>query len=624
MKIFLKIIFFLLLLLAGAFLWFYWAITNSSKETIVEDLDTKTLFDTRCGICHNGGSAAAPLVDALKLMPEDRILAAMTTGVMKNQAMMLSEEQQKALAAYISEIDASNTANEVVKGRCAEEDMDTETTALPHIDDWGMGYENQRYYDQADLKINAANVGDLELDWVFAFPNASRARVQPTIAGNTLFTASQLGTIYALNRQTGCIRWTFQADAEVRSALVIERDSAYQPSRLYFGDFNAFVYALDLRTKKLLWKVKIDDHPNATITGTLSQFEDRLYIPVSSTEILESVDENYPCCSFKGSMVALNKLDGSLAWKTYTIAEEPKEQGKNSKGTSIMGPSGAPIWTGVTIDTLRRVLYIGTGENYTHPVTLTSDAIMAFSLDNGAIKWVQQTMTGDAWNGACVTLFSRANCPENNGPDADYGAPPILVNSNGKDLLLAGQKSGKVTAMDPDNNGAIIWQKQVGRGGTMGGVHWGMATDGKTLFIPINDRGLYDINKDIPKAPGMHTLAIADGKRGWATIEEDRCPGFTLRGCGPGISAAITLTPEVVYGPALDGIIKAYATDDGRELWAFDAKQDYEAVNGVKAFGGAFDSDGPVVVGNQLFITSGYAKYAEKEGNVLLAFSVKE
>jgi len=257
-------------------------------------------------------------------------------------------------------------------------------------------------------------------------------------------------------------------------------------------------------------------------------------------------------------------------------------------------------------------------------VTLTSDAIMAFSLDNGVIKWVQQTMSGDAWNGACVTLFSRSNCPENNGPDADYGAPPILVNSNGKDLILAGQKSGKVTAMDPNNDGAIVWQQQVGRGGTMGGIHWGMATDEKTLFVPINDRGLYDINKDLPKSPGMHALNVADGKRLWATIEEDRCPGFTLRGCGPGISAAITLTPEVVYGPALDGIIKAYATDDGRELWAFDAKRDYEAVNGVKAFGGAFDSDGPVVVGEQLFITSGYAKYAEKEGNVLLAFGLKE
>ncbi len=614
----------LLLLLIAAFGWFYWQITHQTGETIVADLDTKTLFDTRCGICHNKGSTGAPLVAALKLMPEERILSAMTSGVMRNQAMMLSEEQQQALAAYISEVDAANAANEVIKGLCADEEMGTETAATPHIDGWGMGHKNQRFYNQDDLKINAANVGDLELSWVFAFPNASRARVQPTIAGNTLFTASPLGTIYALNRETGCTRWTFQAGAEVRSALVIERDSSNQPSRLYFSDFNAFVYALDLTTKKLLWKVKIEDHPNATVTGTLSQFEDRLYVPVSSTEILESIDEKYPCCSFRGSMVALNKADGSMVWKTYTIADEPSQQGKNEEGTPVMGPSGAPIWTGVTIDTLRRVLYVGTGENYTHPVTLTSDAIMAFSLDKGEIKWVQQTMSGDAWNGACVTLFSRANCPEDNGPDADYGAPPILVNSNGKDLLLAGQKSGKVTAMDPDNNGEIVWQEQVGRGGTMGGVHWGMATDEKTLFVPINDRGLYSINEELSKAPGMHALNVADGKRLWATIEEDRCPGFTLRGCGPGISAAITLTPEVVYGPALDGIIKAYATDDGRELWAFDAKRDYEAVNGVKAFGGAFDSDGPVVVGDQLFVTSGYAKYAEKEGNVLLAFSVKE
>ena len=547
----------------------------------------------------------------------------MTTGVMRNQAMQLTAEQQKALAAYISDVDPSEASNQVVKGLCADEEIAKANADKPHIDGWGMGHKNQRYYNQGDLKLNAANVGNLELDWVFAFPNASRARVQPTIAGTTLFTASQLGTVYALDRETGCIRWTFQADAEIRSALVIERDSTNIPSRLYFSDFNAFVYALDLNTKKLLWKIKIDNHPNATITGTLSLFEDRLYIPVSSTEIIESVDENYPCCSFRGSMVALNKTDGSMVWKTYTIAEELGQHGENSEGTPIMGPSGAPIWTGVTIDTIRRALYIGTGENYTRPTTKTSDAIMAFSLDDGAIKWTTQTMKDDAWNAACVTLFRRANCPVENGPDADYGAPPILVHAEGKDLLLAGQKSGFVFALDPDNNGAIIWAKQVGRGGTMGGIHWGMATDNKTLFVPINDRGLYDIHKDFPKSPGMHALNVADGEILWSTIEEDRCPGFTLRGCGPGITAAITLTPEVVYGGALDGIMKAYATDDGRELWAYDTKRDYEAVNGVKAFGGAIDSDGPVVVGNQLFITSGYAKYSEKEGNVLLSFSVK-
>jgi len=276
-----KILLFLLFLFAGAFFWFYWQITRPTNETIISALDTKTLFDALCGICHNGASPEAPLVDALKLLPEDRILAAMTTGVMRNQAMQLTEKQQRALAAYISEVDPKEASNEVVKGLCAEEETEEDLAATPHIDGWGMGHTNQRYYNQEDLKITAANVGELALSWVFAFPNASRARVQPTIAGNTLFTASQLGTVYALNRTTGCIRWTFQADAEIRSALVIERDSTQRPSRLYFSDFNAFVYALDLSTKKIIWKVKIDDHPNATITGTLSQFEDRLYVPVS-------------------------------------------------------------------------------------------------------------------------------------------------------------------------------------------------------------------------------------------------------------------------------------------------------------------------------------------------------
>ena len=624
MKKILKIFLFLVVLFVGFVAWFYWQISHVPTESIVADLDTKALFETRCGVCHNGGSPEAPLVAALKLLPEERILAAMKTGVMRNQAAMLTEEQHQQLAAYISEVDNTETVQKVLKGLCATENLEVEISAGPQIDDWGLGLENKRYYNQPDLKINAANVGDLALSWVFAFPNASRARVQPTIAGNTLFTASQLGTVYALDRQTGCIRWTFQANAEIRSALVIGRDSTNKANRLYFSDFNAFVYAVDLTTQKLLWKVKIDEHPNATITGTLSLFEDRLYIPVSSTEILSAVDEQYPCCSFRGSMVALNKADGSLVWKTYTIKDAPTEKGTTSEGTPIFAPSGAPIWTGVTIDTLRRVLYIGTGENYTRPTTKTSDAIIAFALEDGEMLWAQQTMPGDAWNGACVTLFRRGNCPDESGPDADYGAPPILVNAGSRTILLAGQKSGVVYGLDPDQQGAIIWQQQVGRGGTMGGIHWGMATDGQTLFVPINDRGLYNINKEILKKPGMHALNVADGQQLWSTIEEDRCPGLTLRGCGPGISAAITLTPEVVYGGALDGIMKAYATDDGRELWAYDTKRDYQAVNGVKAFGGAIDSDGPIVVGNQLFITSGYAKFAEKEGNVLLAFVLKE
>lgn len=545
----------------------------------------------------------------------------MTTGVMQNQAMTLSEDQQIAISKYISEIDESQTKSDVIKGMCAEETTEDYLNNEPKIDDWGIGNKNHRYYSK-DVRINASNVADLKLDWAFAFPNASRARVQPTIAGNTLFTASQIGKVYALDRHTGCIRWTFQADAEIRSALVIGRDSMGRAETLYFGDFGAQVYALDLVSKKLKWKVEIDEHPLATITGSLAAFDNQLFIPVSSTEILAAVDPNYECCTFRGAMVSLDKETGKMVWKTHTIEEEPSPHCENDKGATIMAPSGAPIWTGVTIDEKRRCLYIGTGENYTRPTTTTSDAIIAFALDDGEILWSQQTMTEDAWNGACVTLTSRDNCPENSGPDADFGAPPILINRNGKDIILAGQKSSYVYAMDPDDNGKIIWETLVSRGGTMGGIHWGMATDEETLYVPINDRGLYDIHQDVPKRPGLHAINIDNGKVMWSTIEEDRCPPLTLRGCGPGLSAAITLIPEVVMAGTLDGYLKAYDSSNGKELWQYDAKREYESVNGAKAIGGAIDSDGPIVVENQMFINSGYAKFAEKEGNVLLAFSV--
>ncbi|RMG19991.1 MAG: dehydrogenase, partial [Bacteroidetes bacterium] len=585
---------FLTLVLVAGFFWIKWKNKYVPQESITAELGVQQLYETRCGICHGGGSPEAPGLDALKLLPRDRILQALKSGVMQNQAAMLSDEQHRQLADFISEASRVGETGSLSTGLCPEgAEAGADLAAFPRIDGWGMGLHNHRYYEA--VSIRADNVHRLKLSWVFAFPSASRARVQPTIAGNTLFTASQMGRVYALDRKTGCIRWTFQADAEIRSALVIGRDSSGRANRLYFGDFNATVYALDLRTRQLIWKRKIDEHPAATITGTLSLYEDRLYVPLSSTEIVSAADEHYACCSFRGAMVALNQADGSLLWKTHTIGETPRQQGTNSKGTPILAPSGAPIWTAVTIDAKRRCLYVGTGENYTRPTTLTSDAILAFSLDDGRILWAQQTIPRDAWNGACVTLTSRANCPEDNGPDADFGAPPILVQRPQGDLLLAGQKSGHVYALDPDQQGKIVWTQLVGRGGMMGGVHWGMATDGTTLYVPINDRGLYSLNPHKPKSPGMHALRVADGSFLWSTIEKDRCPPLTLRGCGPGISAAITLVPGVVFGGTLDGIMKAYATNDGRELWAFDTKKDFEAVNGVRAFGGAIDSDGPVV-----------------------------
>lgn len=619
-----KKLIFILLFLAGivgiAFLMYY--SPSDVQEITKAEIPTEAehIYKNKCAICHNGASPEAPKLEALKLLSPATVLKTLRTGVMRNQASTLSKEEQELVANYISEVNTIDEDPTVIKGLC--DGQAEEAVQNVSIGNWGFDLSNTRFNNRSDVAITAKNVSQLKLDWAFAFPGVSRARVQPTIAGNTIYTASQHGTVYALDKATGCIRWTFQADAEIRSAITIGTNKNDEATRLYFGDFNAKIYALDLKTQTLIWTQQVDEHAVATITGSLNLYKDRLYIPVSSTEIFNAYDPNYECCTFRGSVVALDAVTGKMIWKRYTIAEVPSPKGLTSANRPIYAPSGAPVWTSPTIDAKREVLYIGTGENYTQPTSKTSDAIIAMALEDGAIQWVQQTVPKDAWNGACMTPGSP-NCPDEVGPDYDFGASPILVKrEHSSDLILAGQKSGMVYAMDPDREGAIVWQKRVGRGGIMGGIHWGMATDGTTLYVPVNDHSVYPEDAHKPAFPGVHAVDLDNGQPIWSTIEKDRCEDVDWQ-CGPGISAAISLTPELVFAGALDGVLKAYATQDGKELWVYDTNQEFEAANGIKAFGGTIDSDGPVVDGNQLFINSGYAKFGEKAGNVLLAFELE-
>ena len=597
---------------------------NTSVEKPVNTVEASSnaadLYQTKCAICHNGASVEAPKLAALQLLSPETIIKALRTGVMRNQASTLSKEEHELVANYISEVKNADKDPALIKGLCSEEETSNQKVS---IGNWGFDLSNTRNNTSSNISSNAQNVSQLELDWVFAFPGGvSRARVQPTIAGNTIYTASQLGTLYALDKATGCIRWTFQADAEIRSAITIGTNEKGEAARLYFGDFNAKVYAFDLKSQSLLWTQEADEHDLATITGSLNLYKDRLYIPISSTEIFSAHNPDYACCTFRGSVVALSAISGEKIWQSYTITDEPSQQGVNSAKLPIYAPSGAPVWSSPTIDIEREVLYIGTGENYTQPTTNTSDAIIAMALGDGKIQWVQQTVPNDAWNGACMTPGSP-NCPEVVGPDYDFGAAPILVKRDDvSDLVLAGQKSGMVYALDPDKGGSIVWQKRVGRGGIMGGVHWGMATNGDALYVPINDHSVYPEDAHKVALPGVHALDIDNGNPLWSSIEEDRCGDVDWQ-CSPGISAAISVTPQLVFAGALDGAIKAYSTQDGEELWMYNTNQDFDAINGVKAFGGTIDSDGPVIDGNQVFINSGYAKFGEKAGNVLIAFTLE-
>jgi polyvinyl alcohol dehydrogenase (cytochrome) len=476
----------------------------------------------------------------------------------------------------------------------------------------------------------AADAAELDLKWSFAYPNAIQARSQPTVAGGTLFVGSQNGTVYALDAKTGCVRWTYRASAEVRTPITIsfwaEGDENVRPVA-YFGDILARAYAIDAQTGDLRWMTKVDDHPNATITGAPVLVEDRLYVPVSSLEVVNAVDTAYECCTFRGSLVALDTSDGSIVWKTYTIDEVASDAGVTSAGTRILAPSGAPIWNSPAVDLKRRRLYAGTGENYSSPAGDTSDAIIAFDMDGGEKLWVYQATAGDAWNVACLSQYAPdpANCPEENGPDFDFAAAPMLIAlGDGRDILVAGQKSGDAMAIDPDT-GKSIWRERVGRGGVQGGVHFGIAAEGATAYIPINDMAYpEDVTRykfTTPARPGMFALDAATGETLWEHLAEDVCGDEQF--CNPGISSAVTAIPGAVIAGHLDGRLRVYDASDGAVLWEFDTKQKFETVSGETAQGGSMSGGGPVVADGMLYVNSGYGIYFHMPGNVLLAFGTK-
>ena len=352
-----------------------------------------------------------------------------------------------------------------------------------------------------------------------------------------------------------------------------------------------------------------------------------VYVPVASWEETRAADPEYPCCSFRGSVVALRATDGSQVWKTYMV-DVPRETGKTERGTPRLSPSGVGIWATPTVDAVRRRLYVTTGDNYSSPATDLSDAVVALDLANGRVVWSQQVTKGDAYNGGCGG--GTANCPADKGPDFDFGSPAILTKRpDGRDVLVAGQKSGIVFAFDPDADGRILWQTRIGRGGTGGGIQWGMSSDGRNVYAAVADPGRTRQNNpldprryalDPNTGGGVTALRLADGSRQWFS-EPIPCPARAPVGCSPAQPAAVTAIPGVVFAAAYDGHLRAHSAENGRVLWDFDTMRDFQTVNGVKANGGSIDGPGAVVAGGMVFISSGYPRNGGVSGNVLLAFA---
>ncbi|HWW28905.1 MAG TPA: PQQ-binding-like beta-propeller repeat protein [Steroidobacteraceae bacterium] len=484
---------------------------------------------------------------------------------------------------------------------------------------WGRDLDNTRY--QPEPAIRATDVEKLTLKWAFG-DQSGKEFGQPTVVDGRLFISSSAGRIYALDAKTGCAYWTFDAAAGSQSAVLIGElgqskraalpkrlkrtlahlDVIKAPSAAFFGDDTGAVYALDAQKGTLLWKSQVDTHPLARVVAAPALYNDRLYVAIASTEDKIAANPEYSCCTFRGSVAALDIASGRIVWKSYTVLEEPQATRKNSAGIQEFGPAGAAVFSSPTIDPKRNVLYVTTGSATGLEQSLT-DAVVAFDLSDGKLRWVKQlSVRGEA-------------------ASSGFASSPILRTlSSGNQIILAGQMSGIVYGLDPDHGGEILWQSRIsasaaaavaGAGpgaGVGGGIAWGGSADHRNFYAALS--GL--LSQPANAAGSLTALDMKTGIVRWNTPAPQ--PACSWGGdCRHAQAQAVTVMPGVAFSGSMDGHLRAYSTIDGKILWDFDTAKAFLTQNGVHASGGPLDRGGATIVNGSVFINS---------GSTLLAFSV--
>jgi polyvinyl alcohol dehydrogenase (cytochrome) len=582
------------------------------------------IYAATCAACHDNALTHAPGRAAIAGLAAESVLRVLTSGRMKQQAADLGPGDKAAVAQAVTGKPLGSAPAEGAMPRCTGDAARFDVSEPPRFDGWGLDRNNSHAIPTAQAGLTAANIARLKLKWAFGFPQTLDARSQPAVAGGAIYVGGGDGTLYALDRATGCLRWSYTATSAVRSGVVVSPwpagDTDAAPL-LYFGDSFGNAYALDARTGAEAWVVRIDDHRDTVLTGTPTLFGDTLYVPVSSFEEGSAVVPGYACCTFRGALLALDARTGETRWRTFLVGE-PAPLGTTAAGSTRYGPSGVAVWSAPLVDAGRGLVYVATGDNYTQPATELSDALVALDMRTGAIRWASQVTAGDSWNVACFAGPAAPNCPADAGPDADFGAAPVLAKgADGKDYLLAGQKSGVAYALDPDS-GKVLWQTRVGRGGEVGGVHFGIAAEGGRLYVPIHDPASLGATAAEPGRPGIHALDVATGRAVWSTVAENACGGAPL--CQPGYSAAITVTPELVLAGSVDAHLRIFDARTGAVLWDEDTNRAYPTVNGVTAHGGSMSGgSAPLALDGTMIFNSGYAFLGKLPGNVLLVYTIE-
>ncbi|HEX4637227.1 MAG TPA: PQQ-binding-like beta-propeller repeat protein [Rhizomicrobium sp.] len=593
----------------------------AARAALAAPVDGAAVFLQSCAQCHAAPeSGRAPRVESLRLLQPNFVVDTLTSGVMRLQGMRLNPAEMRAVAEYVTAKPFTTEALDLSAGLCALQKPMADVSAQPRWTGWGVDLSNRRFQPRAMARMAAADVPKLKLKWAFGFPDTSHAWSQPTVAGGRVFVGSQGGRVFALDAKTGCIRWSFLATGPTRTAIVVGGWPGRPESYLaYFTTIPGWLYALDAETGKQVWKVRVEDHLSTRMTGSPVLYKDRLYVPSASFEEGMSASGDYDCCTFRGSLSAFEALTGKRIWKTAMIGGPLSVLKTNDGGRRLLGPSGGSSWSSPVIDPARRAIYLTTGNGFSGPPQPLTDAIVALDLDTGQVRWSRQVGQDIFVPGCGRPGNANFSCPDENGPDADFGSAPILVHlAKGRDLVLAGQKSGTLWAVDPDQQGRVVWRYRAApsAAGDFGALVWGQAADDRNAYVPVSNI------QDPAHAGGLHAVALATGQRAWYARPPP--PGCTP---GPGCTVAQAAAPSVidgvVFAGSADGALRAYDTSDGKVLWSADTGGDFATTNGVKAHGGSMIGPGPAIADGMLYVNSGYGSHGGRGGNVLLAYGLE-
>ncbi len=602
--------------------------------------DGKAVFDAHCKQCHEPAIDRAPARADLAVRPAADIVTALTNGIMKPMAAGLSPAEIQAVAGYLTASQSLGDAAVVERrvigppaGPIGTDPMCTVNTPFkPGPSDWpSAGVDGSSTRFQRHPGLTAADLPKLKLKWAFSMSGGG----QPSVIGDWLFTTNRSGALYALDTKSGCVHWVVHGVVSRTTPMIVRSPISPSGWITYISQANKTVHAFDAQTGQALWVSDVlETHPSSVMTGSPIVSGDRLFVPISSIEEASSMSKDYACCTFRGSLVALDAKTGRSLWQTFVIPEvaHPYDR-KNAAGKALMGPAGAAIWSAPTVDPKRGLVYVVTGDSYTDVDTDGDDSVFAMDMATGKIRWHQQVTKADNFVMGCGPKGATGNCPSPMGPDYDFGASPILLTlPSGKGVLMAGQKSGIAYGFDA-GTGKLLWKTQVGNGSALGGIEWGMGADDKRLYVPVSDLALLRRYPGGPTAPaksGLYGLDPATGKILWATPAPEAPCHYArdkdkVSSCFRAQSAAPAVMPGVVFSGTLDGWFRAYDSKTGKVLWAYSTTaQTYDTVNGIKGQpGGGVDGMGPAVAGGMVFTMSGFngaSQIGSNGVNVLLAF----